>query len=401
MNNIKYSNNFTILYQLVSKCYNYIGPDDSFEIDYFDEKIEFQKVEIMDMIDNLNKYPYFMNAKININNSSNLSNIYTCNDLNLLSSNLKFKILFREYGNYLYGNTENGFICYISDGINCDIFGIDNKNNKYIFFSDKDKNNPISINLYFDFNYNMSNTKFFNIKRKIKSLDTKIKLLYSDYRMSRELYYNHKFNDIDILKYYFFTDDKNIKFKNLMSDTKCSINDIHKYVEIILLNYEGFKHQFNKDYMEYKNKKKAINKFVKKIENLEWPNERKNYKINDYIKIRFYGKYFFKPKIKEIFSDGTFKLFLSYTEYPNFYKSNLFKLYEKNITNEIKNSLIELKSLKTKQFWVIKKNIYNISWKLFPYEDKTYPIINDIDNLNITITYKNKDIATINGKIEK
>ena len=139
MNNIKYSDNYTILYQLVSRCYNYIGPDDTYEIDYFDDKIEFKKEEVNEMIENLNKYPYFIKTKIRINKSNKFNKIYTNNDLNLLSDNLKFKILFREYGNYLYGNTENGYICYITDGKNSDIIWYDNHNKKYIFFSDKEK----------------------------------------------------------------------------------------------------------------------------------------------------------------------------------------------------------------------------------------------------------------------
>ena len=64
----------------------------------------------------------------------------------------------------IYMNTENGYICYITDGKNSDIIWYDNHNKKYIFFSDKEKN-PINIYLYFDFNTDMPISKFLNIKK--------------------------------------------------------------------------------------------------------------------------------------------------------------------------------------------------------------------------------------------
>ena len=206
---------------------------------------------------------------------------------------------------------------------------------------------------------------------------------------------------MNIIKYYLFSSNQNIKFKDLVFDLKGNCNDVNNIVEIILSNYIGFKYQFSKEINEFVNKKNNVKIFVNKIKNLEWPNNQENHKINDFIKIRYMNQFFFKPRIKEIFSNGTYKLFLPYSEYPYFYKNSLFKFYEKNITGEIKDSLIELNNLKKKKNWLIKKNVYNISWKLFPYEDKTFPIIKDIEDLNITISDKNKDIAIINGKIEK
>ena len=39
------------------------------------------------------------------------------------------------------------------------------------------------------------------------------------------------------------------------------------------------------------------------------------------------NQFFFKPRIKEIFSNGEYKLFLPYSEYPYFYKNSLFQFY--------------------------------------------------------------------------
>jgi hypothetical protein len=404
MNKILYSNNYTILTQYVSKCYNYIGPDNSFEIDYFDDPIEFNEEALMEIIDNFNKYPHIIYTDINycykFNNLKNsFKNLYTFNGLDLLSDNISIKILFRECGNYLYGNTDDGYIYYITNDINCDIFWYDINNYTYTVFLDKEKKKSINIDFDFHFNHNkLKPSEYLTIKNNIDSLDTKIKVLYDDFNHARNDI-NKKNNEVsthNIINTFFFSEDYNLKDQKLIN------NNINLTVETIISNYNGFEYQYYKELNEYKQKKKAIINFVNKIKDLIWPNNQKNNKIYDTLKIRYFGKYLFKPIINEIFADGSYKLFLPYSEYPYMYNNyELYNFYRKNITNEIKDLLVKIKILKEKKFNVIKKNNYNIYWKTFPHEKKIYPIINNIIDFKLTLYFDENDIAILKKKIEK
>ena len=137
-------------------------------------------------------------------------------------------------------------------------------------------------------------SKFLNIKKKIKSLETKAKLLYADYNLAKKTKYKriNDINKLNIIKYYLFSSNQNIKFKDLVFDLKGNCNDVNNIVEIILSNYIGFKYQFSKEINEFVNKKNNVKIFVNKIKNLEWPNNQENHKINDFIKIRYMNQFF-------------------------------------------------------------------------------------------------------------
>jgi len=151
--------NYTIFHQKI--CYDYERVDalDAYSID-FSENVNLgcgtgwyknrQKEALQEITDNFTNVLEIKSFEIESTIPNNPTHLFTKSGLDLLSNNLSVKVLDRNNGEYLYGYTQDGYICYFSDGVSSDIIWDDN----YIIipvYLDKEKEKEKEIKCYLEF----------------------------------------------------------------------------------------------------------------------------------------------------------------------------------------------------------------------------------------------------------